>query len=344
MKRPLFIFLLIAAVTGGVFWTKQHVADKPAAEAKPPEEEVTKITHDSSGNVVVHMPDEIQGEAGIAVSTPSVAQLSPEFKGYGRVVDPAPLAALVLELTSARIAYDFAHEEAKRMKVLKDQNNASERALAMATEVADHNQTVLLATLAKIAPVWGEELFQRVSQMTRPEVSASTNFPLLELLTNRKSILVRVDLPAGQTLEMSDIRGARLVPLGENPTEVPAQFFDAAPNVDPLTQGLGLFFLVPENRTRLAPGVAMTAFIQTSGPPRSGVIIPSEAVVRAGGAAWVYVMGAGSDTFTRTEIPLDHSVEKGWFVAKGITPSNYIVTTGAQLILSQETKPAGAPD
>ena len=344
MKRVILFLVIIAAAAGWVFWNQSHNAQKPAGEAKAPEEEGTKITHDTDGNVVVHMPDEVQGEAGITVSRPAAASFNPEVKAYGRVMDPSPLLALMLELTSARIGFEFAHAELQRTQTLKEQNNASERALSAAAEASARNQAAMLTSLAKVAPVWGEEIFRRVSLATNLIETVRKEDPLLDSLMRRKSALVRVEIPAGQTLDVTDIQAARLLPLGEKPTPVLARFFDLAPTVDTQTQGRGLLFLIPENGSGLVPGAAVTAFIQTSGPPLAGVVLPSEAVVRAEGSAWVYVMGAGSDTFTRTEVTLDRPVERGWFVARSITASNYLVTTGAQMILSQETKPAGAPE
>lgn len=343
MNRLFLILILIAAIAGGVWWTKHHRELKPT-EAKATEEVGVKITHDTNGNVVVHMPDEMQGNAGIAVSTPAAAQFSPELKGYGRVLDLWPLRSAFQELMAARKAFDYSHQELERMKVLKSQSNTSERAFQTAEETYFRDQAAMSMILVKLPPVWGEKLSDRIAGMTRTEIKDRKDDSGLNSLLDRESVLVRVDFPAGQMSGATDLGPARLIPLGENPAAIKADFFDLAPNVDPQTQARGLFFLLSDKKTHLVPGAAVTAFVQLPGPPLSGVIVPPEAVVRADGAAWVYVMGAGSDTFTRTEVSLDHRIDKGWFVANGITSNNYVVTTGAQIILSQETKPTGAPD
>ncbi len=344
MNRTFLVLILIAAVVVSFWWKRYHSLAPTAEPAKPAEEEAIKITHDTNGNVVVHIPDEIQGNAGIIVSTPSAAEFRPEIKGYGRVVDVGPLAAAFTELIAARTAADYSRQELERMKILKAQNNASDRALLAAEEMYVRDQTAVNLSLVKIRPLWGEKISDRLSTLVKPEIKDRRDDKLLSYLVDGSTVLVRVDLPAGQALEADAIKGARLVPLGDNSQSVPAEYFGLAPNVDPQTQGRGLFFVVSSNDTHLAPGAAVTAFIQLSGPAISGVIVPREAVVRAEGSAWVYVMDAGSDTFTRTEISLDHPVEKGWFVSKNLAATNYVVTIGAQSILSQETKPSGAPD
>jgi hypothetical protein len=87
--------------------------------------------------------------------------------------------------------------------------------------------------------------------------------------------------------------------------------------------------------------MAVMAFIQTAEQMQSGVIVPREAVVRTEGAGWVYVQNAGGEAYTRTAIPLDHPAESGWFISQGMTTNDYIVTTGAQQLLSEELKGQG---
>jgi len=41
---------------------------------------------------------------------------------------------------------------------------------------------------------------------------------------------------------------------------------------------------------------------------------------------------------------LDHPIEGGWFVSKGVTTEDYLVVTGAQILLSEELKASLKPD
>src|SRR5258708_4289567 len=165
MKKafPIIIFVLVL-IGAGLWWKKNHsgAPGATAAADKPVEEEGTKITHDTNGNIVVQISDEAQGDAGIQVSNPSAAQFSPEIKGYGRVLDPGPLNTALSELQAARVALDYSHQELERMKTLKEQNNTSERAFQTAEETDARNQATLSGLLAKIQPVWGNALFQRL--------------------------------------------------------------------------------------------------------------------------------------------------------------------------------------
>src|SRR5215475_743409 len=81
----------------------------PSAEKKAPEtaeeDAGPQVSRDAKGNVLITISDEAQGDMGLLVKKPEVAQLSPEVKGYGRVLDPTPLVGLINELATARATY-----------------------------------------------------------------------------------------------------------------------------------------------------------------------------------------------------------------------------------------------
>jgi len=95
---------------------------------------------------------------------------------------------------------------------------------------------------------------------------------------------------------------------------------------------------------RLTAGEAVVGYLQTPGEPIHGVAIPREAVVRAEGAGWIYVLNEGGEGFTRLEVPLDRPIEAGWFVTQGVAASNSVVVTGAQQLLSFEARSAGGEE
>jgi multidrug efflux pump subunit AcrA (membrane-fusion protein) len=124
------------------------------------------------------------------------------------------------------------------------------------------------------------------------------------------------------------------------------KFLSATADVDPQIQGQGFIFLVQPNAIPLAPGQAVTVWLQVPGDPLAGVIIPRDAVLRLEGAGWVYVMNKdkGGEAFTRKKIPLDRPTDAGWFVTGAVKADDYIVVTGAQTLLSEELKAALSPD
>ena len=112
------------------------------------------------------------------------------------------------------------------------------------------------------------------------------------------------------------------------------------PAVDPQTQGQGFLFLVGGEPSGFSPNAAVTAYLKIPGDSLKGVMIPSSAVVRYQGKAWVYVQ-TGDKEFTRREIPLDHPGASGWFVSSGVTDKDRVVASGTQTILSEELNQSG---
>jgi hypothetical protein len=333
VRRALIIILIAAAAGGGVWWSKQKAsaaaptADKPAAP-----EEGTHVTHDEQGNTVISMNDEAQGDAGIVLGNPAPSRWNPEIKGYGRVLDPAPLTALVNELLSARAVASLSSLEWERQKTLSEQNNTSMRALQGAEAAAQHDRFAVQSVCDRLTLSWGTTLAGRDDLAD-----------FVHSLTARLAVLVRVDLPAGENLAVPPTT-ARVVALSGKTTV--AKFLSPTPDVDPQIQGQGFIFSIQPNQAALAPGQAVMVWLQVPGNPLEGVIIPRDSIVRLEGAGWVYLMNkaAGGEAFTRKKIPLDRPVDNGWFVPGIFKADDYIVITGAQTLLSEELKAALSPD
>ncbi len=328
MKRAILLIMIVAVVGGGVVWLKKRVdVPKPAGEKSADDEpEGPRLTHDANGHVVLKIDDETQGNLGLLVAHPNAVQMSPELKGYGRVLDPTPLAALITEQASAQVAYSASSNELVRLKTLAGEGNASTRALQTAEATALHDQLAIQSVKDRLVLSWG-----------RAAVDPNDLPALIQSLTSLQSVLVRIDLPAGETLPAAP-GGARIFTLSGNSAE--AEFLAPASNVDPQIQGRGFIFLIKLNSSRLLYGEAVTGYLKVPGEPLTGVIIPREAVVRTAGAGWVYVFSNG-EAYTRIEVALDHPTEAGWFVAKGVTASDYVVVIGAQQLLSVELKGQG---
>ncbi len=328
MKRAVFVIILLAAIAGGVLWIKNHGADPKTAEEKPAEE--SRVKHDENGRVLISMDDETQGNMGILVAKASTAQLSPELKGYGRVLDPAPLALLMNELALAQAVYTASSNELVRLKTLAPLGNASERVVQAAEAAAQRDRLAIISAQDRLRLTWGTG------------VAEQKDLPgFVQGLTSLSSALVRIDLPPGGILR-SPPSGARIMTLSSNLAEL--VFLGTASNVDPQTLGRGLIFLSKPNDLRLMPGEPVIGYVKIPGEPLVGVTIPSDAVVRTEGAGWVYIMNSGGDGFIRTGIALDHPTEGGWFVSKGVTTEDYLVVTGAQTLLSEELKASLKPD
>jgi hypothetical protein len=337
VKRAILLVIVVATgFAGGVLWMKH----REAAPATPPAEHSAapapadkeaagpQVTRDTNGNAVITLSGKTQKDMGILLKSPTAFQMSPELKGYGRVLDPAPLVALVTELASAQAAYTASSSEVTRLKTLEGQGNASARALQTAEAAASRDVVAIQSARERLTLSWGKAVADRT------DLSA-----FIHDLTSLETALVRIDLPVGETLKEPPTGGARIANLSGASAD--AALLEKAPSVDPQMQGQGFLFLLKPNSLRLTSGEAVIGYLKIPGAPLAGVIIPREAVVRVEGAGWMYVQNEGGEAFTRIEIRLDHPTEAGWFVTKGAAATDHVVVMGAQQLLSIELKGAG---
>src|SRR5437867_8977375 len=297
-------------------------------EGEKPKAEASHATRDAHGEIVVTLDAETQRRIGLKVESPEAVQWQPEVKGYGHVLDPAPLASLMAELAPAHVAAEASQREFERLKTLAEQNNASVRALQGAEAAAKRDHLLVESLRTKLILGWGKAVLERDDPPA-----------FVKSLASREQALVRVDMPAGESLNQPP-SSARLISLSDNEHPVAAEFFDTAPAVDPQTQGQGFLFLVGGRPPGFSPNAAVTAYLKIPGDSLKGIMVPSSAVIRYQGKAWVYVQ-TGDKEFTRREIRLDHPGANGWFVSSGVTDKDRVVASGTQTILSEELNQSG---
>jgi hypothetical protein len=202
------------------------------------------------------------------------------------------------------------------------------RALQVAEAAAKRDQVLIESLRTKVALGWSKAILERDDPPA-----------FVRSLTTGERTLVRVDLPAGESLP-SPLSSARLVSLGAGGHAVTPEFLGAATSVDVQTQGQGFLFLIAGQPPGFSPNAAVTGYLKVPGNPLNGATIPRDAVIRHQGKAWIYLQ-TGDNEFTRREISLDRPVENGWFVPSRITDKDRVVLSGAQMILSTELSSGG---
>ena len=318
--RKIFLLPGFLAVAIGLVGCSKEQATEPA-EKKASE---NFLKRNANGEAVITLDDAAQARTGIKIEPLAAVQLAPEIKGFGRVVDPATLSAAIADLVSAEAAFAASGPEFERLKKLTGLGNTSERALQTAEAAARRDELLAQSARAKLMLNWGKAVAEH-----KDLAAFAKSLAVLE------TILVRVDLPAGQTL--AALPGSvRIVGLSDETNLGEAGFFGIVPGVDPQTQSRGFLFLAKQS-PQLVPNAAVTGYIKISGEPLSGVVVPRDAILRHDGKVWVYVQ-AGKDAFTRREIILERSQGSGWFVTSGAKANDKVVTVGAQQLLSGELK------
>src|SRR4029077_14154517 len=115
---------------------------------------------------------------GIKVEKPAVTNISPELKGYGRVLDPAPLANAIGEVAVAEATYKASSNELARVQLLAGQGNASSRAAQTAETPPLKDQLAAQAAKDRFVLTWGKAL------------ATQENMPsFLQSLTSREAAL-----------------------------------------------------------------------------------------------------------------------------------------------------------
>ena len=323
MTRIVVGVLAGLAVGAALTWTAVQRRDAGDEEAKTEPSRVRQ----ANGDIILTLDREAQERAGLKTVPLEAAALEPAVKAYGHVLDPAPLAAQLIDVATARAALDASTKEFDRLKVLHaPDQNVSTRMLEGAEAALKHDQIALDAAQLKLVAGWGTAI------AGQPDLPA-----FVHSLASLESALVRVDVPLGTALPGPPTRARLSAPTAAEPP-VDAQLLGSAVTADPKTQGQGFLLLV--RASSLRPGAVVTAWLGTSGPAETGVIVPRSAIVRHEGGAFVYVQSS-DDAFERRRVELTRPTENGWFVDEPLRPGERAVVAGAQQLLSEELKGRG---
>jgi len=295
-------------------------------EQTPGEEpgEKPAVQHDAEGRTIVNVDPNTQARMGLKTESLTAAETPAQVEGWGHVLDPAPLAALVTEAAATQASLQASVKEYERVNALysRDQN-ASARALEAAEAAMSKDRIELASVHSRLVLGWGGE------------IAAQADLPaFVQSLASRQNVLIRVDLPLGEEVKTPPA-GGHVALAGEPLARIEARVLGPAPSVDPQTQGRG--YLLLAKGESLPFGSAVVAWLTVSGKPLIGVEVPEAAIVRYEGRDWVYV-SMGPTAFSRRPVVLSHPVEGGWLVTGGLAPGDRIVVGETQMLLSEELK------
>lgn len=307
-----------------IFGYRQMRQERDAdAAADQPITAASQVQSGPNGESVIHLDARTQQLIGLVTAPLAAATLPPEIKAYGRVLDSAALVSLHNDAVTARAALQASQPEYERLKKLSAQANASAHARETAEAQMRHDQETLDTAEAQL-----------MAASAKPVLAEPAGF--FRSLASQESVLVRLDLPAGEAAAAETPTAAQLtIPGMAQP--IAADFLGRAATTDPQVQGAGFIFVVTKAPATLTPGLVVTGLLQLPGEPVSGIIVPDAAVVHSDGSAWIYLQ-TGDAAFTRREISLDHPAAGGWLVTNLVAAGHQVVVTGAQTLLSEEHK------
>lgn len=324
--------VLLLALAAWWFLGRGRGVDSDDTPSKDAPAQVTQ----TDGRPIVAIDQAGQTTSGIVAITPRALTHRPVLQTFGTVLDLSDLVALRAKLVSsqadsqrAKAALSASAAEYRRLDALhKGRHDVSDKTLQAAEAIWHGDEASLRAAKAATDGVrlaaeqqWGKTIAQAVIE----------DAPLFEKLIQHKQILLQILLPAGTQLSPPP-RTLRVQTTGDRIHA--AEFAAASPRVDPRLQGSSLFYTAQAQD--LLPGMTLTAYVPT-GQSTDGVVIPSSSIVWLQGKAWAYAR-IEPGHFERFELTLDNPMDDGWFVSKGFARGAPVVSTGAQLLLSEEQR------
>ena len=289
-----------------------------------------------SGEVVVTLDVATQAQAGIETGTLTPAREPQEIRAYGTIVEIQALveqqsayASARAQMEKARSALEASRQEYQRIQTLfKENQNASAKARDAAEAQFRSDQATFEAAAASLRSLeaaarasWGGVLGEWVS-------SGGAAF---DRVARGLDALIQVSIPSGVIVSPSATAHV-LPPGGERMT---GRFISRAGRTDPRIQGLVFFYIAP-SQGKLLPGLNVSVFVP-AGNEVSGVNVPPSGVVWFEGKAWVYVR-TGPQVFTRREVATNLPTKDGGYLVTTLPRDARIVTRGAQLLLSEESR------
>jgi hypothetical protein len=296
-------------------------------------------TQQVGGQLSVMIDSKTQAASGLKTILASLTQHQVEFEGVGKVISIQPLLVLrerylvaQTELNGAKARLKQAGQNLKRQQELFRHGIAAKRSLQEQEVLGSTDQALLEASQIRLLSVvnetrllWGKELAEWVLSDKAGK--------LKELLSGQQQLL-QITLPANKQLT-SQLDTLFVEPAGQRSKAKPATLISRSTQVDNTMQGESYFFKV--NGEGLGVGMKVTAWIPEPTLGQSGVIVPESALVWYMDQVYVYIKVA-KDTFSRRLIKEFSLVHDGYFVKDAITAGEEVVTTGGQMLLSEELR------
>lgn len=345
MNRKIAIIIgLQALLIVIMFWLLVFYGkDEFEAFTQHTEEEIetSQRVDSKDGITIITISSATQSQSDISTSILKPSSYQANISTYGSVLSIVTLIELRTRYLAAKadvevLRTNLAHNKAEytRLKALNlDDKNVADKvvAAAMANIKADEVKMAAVESSAKnitdsMRQQWGDTLTQHAIN--------KTNSVLMQNLISSKEVLVQTTLPFSAA-EPADKSSIMIAPTAAPSHTIKANYISRAPLSNTTIQGKTYFYTA--KTTELRAGMQVNALTAISNKTESGVIIPNNAIVWYSGKPWVY-QKTDDDKFSRLPINTDIEVENGWFYQGQLKANDQVVTSGAQLLLSEEFK------
>lgn len=280
-----------------------------------------------------------QANSGLKTLKLKPATYRVEKLSYGMAISIEPLLTLqnqylnaLAQQSGVKAKMVFNQNNVNRLTYLHKEGIASSRALqdqqtTLQVEKAalDGSHYLIQQIINNTQLLWGTTLTDWMIK------SASAFNDLMQ----QRTTLLKITFPPDVGMNNA-LKTIFVAPANQREQAIAAQLISAAPQADNFSQRQQYFYQVPA-RLQIKAGMRISAWIPTQQHMQTGVIIPESALCWHLGQALVFIKVA-QQQFSRRSIPAYHKIAGGYFVSSAIKAGEEIVSTGAQMLLSQEFK------
>lgn len=342
-KKTLIIIALQTIIIVVLAWVLVFYGkDEYEAYQRKDDDEIKSTSHvtQDKGSAIVALSAEAQKASGIVTEALKSSTHQSELLGYGSVVGIEPLTEMRARYLAARAesgviraSITNTQQDFQRLQTLnRDNRNVSDRAVQVAEAAwkADEARLSAVETQANsirdnMRQQWGDTL----ARWAMGEQGAA-----FAKLLSHEEVLIQIALPIDE-MQPEKIATIQVSPAGSHGKPVTASYVAPSPQTDATLQGRTYYFRAAASELRA--GMRLEAHVRMQGKQAEGIVVPGTAVVWYAGKAWVYLK-QGNDKFVRTPVATTQDSGDGWFNATGFKASDEVVTSGAQLLLSEELK------
>ena len=240
-----------------------------------------------------------------------------------RVLDPSSLYSQTDELQASNSALALSSAQAARVgRLYRNQQNATQAALAQATLTALNDQKMYALAQTALRTSWGDAVAGWSTQERARRV--------LELRAGRAS-LVRAELDAALSSQ-AEFSSA----------DIKLELIGLLPQADPQTGRAGALLWLTRSLPALSRVPINVRAQGTVAAATTTILIPRSAILRLNGGSFVFIQTA-DDRYSMRELNSPERSTDGWLVQSGFAVGERIVTAGAASLLTL-ARGAGAED
>ncbi len=266
------------------------------------------------------LTSEQQNLTGVKVAMLKTASVVAERRGFARSIDATTLATIMADRSVALAALSASQSEEARLSGLyaADQS-ASRRSLEAAQAITASDRAKLALAEQRV----GIELGAGLGHLGSRDLGN-----LVRDIASGNAILIRIDMPG------SPLLAGQTVAIGNARERFAVRILGAAAQGDRKLQTPGALAILRGPAARALPIGRIVPASFSGGPIKSGLFVPSAAIVRWQGSRWVFRQKGKS--FERIELTGGESVPVGWLVNADLMGGDRIAIEGAGSLLTAE--------